>query len=60
MTSLIHNTVRTERSDYSFNTREEAEAFFIAVSLRNRQQAADSSPAPAPRRGNGGQTPPRR
>lgn len=45
MASLIHNTVRTERGDYSFGTREEAEAFFIAVSLRARQRPAAAVPA---------------
>ena len=38
MRTLIHNTVQTERGDYVFNTREEAEAFFIAVSLRENER----------------------
>jgi hypothetical protein len=38
MRTLIHNTVQTDRGDYVFNTREEAEAFFIAVSLRENER----------------------
>jgi hypothetical protein len=38
MRTLIHNTVKTERGDYVFNTREEAEAFFIAVALRESER----------------------
>ena len=47
MNTLIHNIVKTERGDYTFNTREEAEAFFIAVSLREKEH---HSPMDAPAR----------
>lgn len=61
MPSLIHNTVKTARGDYSFNTREEAEAFFIAVSLRERQRPAAAPPpasaAATARRGRAARTP---
>ncbi len=45
MSTLIHNIVKTDRDDYTFHTREEAEAFFIAVSLREKER---SSPMAAP------------
>lgn len=53
MSTLIHNMVKTDRGDYTFNTREEAEAFFIAVSLREKEHHSPAAnPAtPAPRRG---------
>ncbi|MDB5978746.1 MAG: hypothetical protein JWR07_5506 [Nevskia sp.] len=50
MHTLIHNTVKTDRGDYTFNTREEAEAFFIAVWLRankHRQSGSDEKAADA-------------
>jgi hypothetical protein len=31
MRVLINNTVKTDTSDYTFNTREEAEAFFMTL-----------------------------
>ena len=53
MSTLIHNMVKTDRSDYTFNTREEAEAFFIAVSLREKEHPAPAAELakPALRRG---------
>lgn len=45
MSTLIHNIVKTDRGDYTFRTREEAEAFFIAVSLREKERR---SPMAAP------------
>jgi len=45
MSTLIHNIVKTDRGDYTFRTREEAEAFFIAVSLREKEHR---SPMAAP------------
>jgi len=45
MNTLILNTVKTERGDYTFSTREQAEAFFIAVSLRDRERGR---PGPSP------------
>ena len=55
MSTLIHNIVKTDRGDYTFKTREEAEAFFIAVSLRQKEHRSPiADPArPAPRRGTG-------
>jgi hypothetical protein len=31
MRILINNTVKTDTSDYTFNTREEAEAFYMSL-----------------------------
>ena len=45
MSTLIHNIVKTDRGDYTFHTREEAEAFFIAVALREKERR---SPMAAP------------
>jgi hypothetical protein len=47
MSTLIHNIVKTDRGDYTFHTREEAEAFFIAVALREKERR---SPMAAPAR----------
>ncbi|MBX6419844.1 MAG: hypothetical protein IRZ06_02385 [Nevskia sp.] len=45
MRTLIHNTVMTDHSSYTFKTREEAEAFFIAAALRERaRQSSDFAP----------------
>lgn len=58
MSTLIHNIVKTDRGDYTFHTREEAEAFFIAVSLRERERrspmAASEKPPSARPRGRSG------
>ncbi|MDI3259776.1 MAG: hypothetical protein QJR02_08775 [Sinobacteraceae bacterium] len=44
MHTLIHNTVTTDRGRYTFKTREEAEAFFIAATLRERaRQSPDAT-----------------
>ncbi|MDR3418408.1 MAG: hypothetical protein P4L83_19740 [Nevskia sp.] len=48
MRTLIHNTVKTDRGDYTFNTREEAEAFFIAVALRERERNSVTGTEPPP------------
>jgi len=40
MRNPIIDTVKTEIGDYTFKTREEAEAFAMAVALRKKQKAA--------------------
>lgn len=50
MRTLIYNTVKTDRGDYVFNTREEAEAFFIAVTLRESERHSPKPVRPAGRR----------
>jgi hypothetical protein len=47
MRVLINNTVKTDYSDYTFNTREEAEAFYL--SLRVERGAAPPAAPGRPR-----------
>lgn len=58
MRVLINNTVKTDTSDYSFNTREEAEAFYMTLKLGgDKEQPSQPAAAPAPgkpRKGRGG------
>jgi hypothetical protein len=51
MRILIHNTVKTDTSDYTFATREEAEAFYMSLRVERgaerqagAQQAAAGNP----------------
>lgn len=63
MRVLINNTVKTDTSDYTFNTREEAEAFYMTLKTeedrRERpaaQPPAEAAATPAPRKGRKGAT----
>lgn len=52
MRILINNTVKTDTSDYTFNTREEAEAFYMTLRVeRGEERSAPAQhreePAPA-------------
>lgn len=60
MQILIGNTVKTARSDYSFPTREQAEAFYLTLRSRTPTpsgiqpgQRAARRPAAKPRPGGG-------
>jgi hypothetical protein len=56
MRVLINNTVKTDTSDYTFNTREEAEAFFMTLKSADRHRdkaAATPQVQAAPRKGGG-------
>lgn len=44
MAQLIGNIVQTQRADYAFATREEAEAFFIQVMQRDAARPKTSPP----------------
>ncbi len=46
MRVLINNTVKTDYSDYTFNTREEAEAFYMSLRV---ERGAERSAAPSSR-----------
>lgn len=51
MRVLINNTVKTDTSDYTFNTREEAEAFYITLKHGQHDRGGrQDSPDPAPAR----------
>ncbi|MBL6752486.1 MAG: hypothetical protein ISP90_18350 [Nevskia sp.] len=56
MRILIGNTVKTARSDYTFGSREQAEAFFMTLKCRGVPAAGQapaqpaSEPGPARRR----------
>lgn len=57
MRVLINNTVKTDTSDYTFATREEAEAFYMSLRVERgeehpgrEQHAAAESPQPRKRR----------
>lgn len=57
MPTLIGNTVKTETSDYSFRTRQEAEAFFLTLkselplsrSARERDDPGHAQPPAHPK-----------
>jgi len=48
MRVLIHNTVKTDYADYTFNTREEAEAFYMSLRVERGAEPAEP-PANRPR-----------
>jgi hypothetical protein len=43
MRALIHNTVKTETSSYTFPTREQAEAFYMTLKLERRPDREPSA-----------------
>ena len=48
MRVLINNTVKTDSADYTFNTREEAEAFYMTLRVeRGAERPAASPPGAA-------------
>jgi hypothetical protein len=49
MRVLIHNTVKTDNADYTFNTREEAEAFYMSLRVERGEERPATAPAPAAR-----------
>ncbi len=58
MRVLINNTVKTDTSDYTFNTREEAEAFYMSLRVERGEEhpatgehAAAEDPPAARKRG---------
>jgi hypothetical protein len=47
MRVLIGNTVKTDISDYSFGTREEAEAFYMTLKVERGAERKTSKPPKA-------------
>lgn len=50
MRILINNTVKTDTSDYTFNTREEAEAFYLTLKPERGGHEAQAQAAAKPRK----------
>ncbi|HZR34901.1 MAG TPA: hypothetical protein VFA75_05960 [Nevskia sp.] len=49
MRVLIHNTVKTDYADYTFNTREEAEAFYMSLRVERGAEREPRRPPPGPK-----------
>lgn len=44
MRVLINNTVKTDYADYTFNSREEAEAFYMSLRVERGAEPAPNRP----------------